>query len=86
MIRKFISLTCVLAVFVILCGSVGGSASAEDNYITLFNGKDLSGWVPVGTPHAFTVKENSIYSTGAGPYPSLAGGTGPKNYDERKMI
>ncbi len=70
MIRKFIPLTCLLAGFVILCGSVGGAASAENNYITLFNGKDLSGWVPVGTPHAFAVKENSIYSTGAGPYPS----------------
>ena len=70
MIGKFIPLTCLLAVFVILCGFIGGSASAEGNYVPLFNGKDLSGWVPVGTPNAFTVKENSIYTTGAGPYPS----------------
>ncbi|MHC4532503.1 MAG: 3-keto-disaccharide hydrolase [Planctomycetota bacterium] len=70
MIRKFIPLTCIIAVFVILCGFISVATSAEDNYITLFNGKDLSGWIPVGTPHAFTVKENSIYSTGAGPYPS----------------
>ncbi len=70
MIRKFIPLTCVLAVFVILCVSVGRSDSVEDNYITLFNGKDLSGWVPMGTLQAFIVKENSIYSTGVGPYPS----------------
>ena len=70
MIRKAIPLTVIIAGFVILCGVVGGQASAQDNYITLFNGKDLSGWVPVGTPNTFTVKEDSIYSTGAGPYPS----------------
>ncbi|MCP4450531.1 MAG: DUF1080 domain-containing protein, partial [Planctomycetes bacterium] len=38
--------------------------------VPLFNGKDLSGWAPVGTPDAFTVKENAIQTTGAGPYPS----------------
>jgi len=70
MIRKGIPLTFIIAGFVILCGVVGGQASVQDNYITLFNGKDLSGWIPVGTPNAFTVKEDSIYSTGAGPYPS----------------
>ncbi len=70
MIRKAIPLTFIIAGFVTLCGVVGGSASAEDNYVALFNGKDLSGWVPVGTPDAFTVKEDSIFSTGAGPYPS----------------
>ena len=70
MIRKSIPLTFLIAGFVTLCGVVGGSASTESNYVALFNGKDLSGWIPVGTPNAFTVKEDSIYSTGAGPYPS----------------
>ena len=54
----------------ILSCSVGGSARAQDKYVTLFNGEDLSGWVAVGTPGAFTVRENSIYCTGARPYPS----------------
>jgi hypothetical protein len=70
MIPKFIPLICIIAVFVILYGFINVATSAEDNYITLFNGMDLSGWVPMGTPQAFTVKENSIYTTGAGPYPS----------------
>jgi len=69
MIRKFMPSIYLIAVFLILCGSFSESAFAEENYITLFNGKDLSGWVPVGTPKAFTVKENSIYTTGAGPNP-----------------
>ena len=70
MIHKLIPLTFIIAEFVTLCGVVSGSASTESNYVALFNGKDLSGWVPVGTPKAFTVKEDSIFSTGAGPYPS----------------
>jgi hypothetical protein len=53
-----------------LCGLLGGSAPAEDAYVTLFNGKDLSGWSAVGTPEAFAVKDDAIYCTGAGPYPS----------------
>jgi hypothetical protein len=44
--------------------------SGAEGFTSLFNGKDLTGWVPVGTPAAFTVRENAIYSTGAGPYPS----------------
>ena len=47
----------------ILSCSVGGSARAQGKYVTLFNGKDLSGWVAVGTPGAFAVRENSIYCT-----------------------
>ena len=70
MIRKMIPLTFTIAGFVTLCSVVGESVSGESNYVALFNGKDLSGWVPVGTPNAFTVKEDSICSTGAGPYPS----------------
>jgi len=60
MIRKSILLIAVLA----------GSVSAQDNFVTLFNGKDLTGWSHVGTPGAFVIKEGAIYSTGAKPYPS----------------
>ncbi len=52
---------CVLAV---------GPATAEDGFVSLFNGKDLSGWVPVGLPEAFKVEKGAILSTGASPYPS----------------
>jgi hypothetical protein len=50
-----------------------GTPNATDRMggsVALFNGKDLTGWVPVGTPDAFAVRENAICSTGAGPYPS----------------
>ncbi len=45
-------------------------ASAEEGFSPIFNGEDLSGWQTVGTPDAFVVKQNCIYTTGAGPYPS----------------
>jgi hypothetical protein len=44
--------------------------SAQDGFTSLFNGKDLSGWVPMGTTNAFKVEKESILSTGASPYPS----------------
>ena len=52
MIRKFIPLTCIIAVFVILCGFISVATSAEDNYITLFNGKDLSSTFAILNNHA----------------------------------
>jgi len=44
-------------------------AQKDTKFVPLFNGKDLEGWISVGTP-AFTVRENAIYTTGAKPYPS----------------
>jgi len=46
------------------------TAGAAGGFVSLFNGKDLSGWVTVGTPKSFIVKENAIYTTGAKPFPS----------------
>ena len=46
------------------------SAAADEDFKPLFNGKDLKGWVAVGTTDAFVVRDSSIVSTGAGPYPS----------------
>jgi len=43
---------------------------AQDGFTSLFNGKDLSEWVPVGTADAFKIEKNAILSTGASPYPS----------------
>ena len=60
----------VFAAFAVLsCLSVV-SVPAQEDFTSLFNGKDLAGWVPVGTPDAFTVRDSAIYCTGAGPYPS----------------
>jgi hypothetical protein len=60
----------VFVAFVVFCNLAVVSASAQEGFTSLFNGKDLTGWVPVGTPDAFAVKEEAIYTTGAGPYPS----------------
>ncbi|MFN0055761.1 MAG: DUF1080 domain-containing protein, partial [Planctomycetales bacterium] len=39
--------------------------SADETFVPLFNGKDLSGWVNVNcAPGTFTVKEGIIVSTG----------------------
>ena len=43
---------------------------AEEGFTPLFNGKDLTGWTPVGVESAFIVKKDGIYTTGARPYPS----------------
>ncbi|MHC4434355.1 MAG: 3-keto-disaccharide hydrolase, partial [Planctomycetota bacterium] len=55
---------------ILLIAVLAGSTSAQDDFVTLFNGQDLSGWSHVGTPGAFVVKAGAIYSTGAKPYPS----------------
>jgi hypothetical protein len=70
MIRPFYRLHTTLILAMALIGLLGDPVMAEDQVVSLFNGKDLSGWVPVGTPDAFTVKEKAISTTGAGPYPS----------------
>ena len=57
---------CVVLLAAVFCSP----ANAEDSTASLFNGTDLTGWTAMGTPDAFTVKEGSIYTTGAGPYPS----------------
>ena len=44
--------------------------SATEDYASLFNGKDLRGWVTVGTPDSFAVEDNAIRTTGAHSYPS----------------
>ena len=39
--------------------------AAEEGFVPLFNGKDLSGWVPMNVaPGTFTVREGTIVSTG----------------------
>lgn len=61
----------VYTLFVLGLGGLAlSSARADDGFVSLFNGKDLTGWTPVGTARAFTVEKGAIYSTGASPYPS----------------
>jgi hypothetical protein len=60
----------VLAALVVLGSLLAAGVSAQEGFVSLFNGKDLTGWVPVGTPEAFTVKNEAICTTGVGPYPS----------------
>ena len=45
-------------------------SAPEGEFVSLFNGKDLSGWVMEGPQEAFVVKNESIYSTGAYPMPN----------------
>ena len=64
--RKRVLSILLLVLFLICCGI----APAKEGFISLFNGKDLDGWRAVGTSEAFVVKNRSIYTTGASPYPS----------------
>ena len=53
------------AAFVLLLCLPAGAESAEDGFRPLFNGKDLSGWVPVNTaPSTWTVKDRMIVCSG----------------------
>ncbi len=62
--------TYLITSVLLLCTLAVSPASAQDGFTALFNGKDLGGWVPVGTPDAFKVEKGAILSTGASPYPS----------------
>jgi hypothetical protein len=70
MTGHFARLHNTLVLVITLISLLGEASVAKDQYVPLFNGEDLSGWITVGAPDAFTVKEKAIYTTGAGPYPS----------------
>ncbi|HEX4794364.1 MAG TPA: DUF1080 domain-containing protein [Humisphaera sp.] len=54
-----------IGTLVILCISCTALADDEDGFVSLFNGKDLAGWVNVNcAPSTFTVKDNQIITTG----------------------
>jgi hypothetical protein len=51
--------------WVVVLGLAGSSRIRADDFRTLFNGKDLSGWVPVNVaPETFTARDGMIVSTG----------------------
>ncbi len=64
--RKRLLLIVSFGLFLICCDI----APAKEGFISLFNGKDLNGWQAIGKAEAFVVKNRSIYTTGASPYPS----------------
>lgn len=68
--RSVPCVSCLLVTGTILCAVLGSDACAAEGFTSLFNGKDLSGWTPVGTPDAFVVKDKAIHTSGARPYPS----------------
>ena len=70
MTQRPIYSTTMFALLALLCALPVTVLSDQDSYDTLFNGKDLTSWVSMGTPDAFTVKDGAIYTTGAKPYPS----------------
>ena len=45
-------------------------ALGADGFVSLFNGKDLTGWTTVGTEGSFSVKKGAIRTTGVHPYPA----------------
>jgi hypothetical protein len=56
-------MTGILLVLLIVAGST--TQGAEETFEPLFNGRDLSGWVPVNLPtDTFTVRDGIIVSTG----------------------
>ena len=55
----------MIAVGLIWLMSLPAPAADEPGFVPLFNGKDLSGWVPVNVaPKTFTAREGMIVSTG----------------------
>ncbi len=56
---------CVLAILSAPASVAQGGEQAEEGFRPLFNGKDLSGWVPVNTaPSTWTVKDGMIVCSG----------------------
>lgn len=66
----WVRLSLVYVVWVALQGVLSLNTAAAEEFTSIFNGKDLQGWIPMGPSEAFTVKDHAIYTTGARPYPS----------------
>ena len=56
---------CAFALLVALAVSVQGKAPAvESGFMSLFNGKDLTGWKISGSSESFTVRDGAIVASG----------------------
>lgn len=54
-----------LAGLAVVRGVRAGEPGARERFVPLFNGRDLTGWVPVNVaPNTFTVRDGMIVSTG----------------------
>jgi hypothetical protein len=56
----------ILALLAVLGGSLSSSLAAETKWVTLFNGKDLTGWVPVHNVTFVATNGNLRLVTGMG--------------------
>ncbi len=54
----------ILKIGILTVISFSLSPAYADEWVSLFNGKDLSGWKAVNCPKTFSVKDNMIYCTG----------------------
>ena len=62
MFRRIAALVVCLA---FICPVTAQEPQSKAQWVELFNGKDMSGWVPVNVaPSTFTAKEGMIVSTG----------------------
>src|SRR2546422_11671079 len=60
-----------LLALILLSTSISFCEASEDKGVSLFNGKDLSGWVAMGdNPNSFRADQGTIFCTGAGNYPN----------------
>src|SRR6476469_4911100 len=59
-------LCCIFPILALLVvGSQSSAAADDDEFVSLFNGHDLSGWVNVNcAPSTFTVRAGEIVTTG----------------------
>ena len=58
---------CLMAVLAIVAAvlQTAGSASAEEGFRSLFNGKDFSGWVPINTaPSTWSIQDGMLVCSG----------------------
>ncbi len=68
--RRAVSCICVVVFLLTGAYANGEKISQAKKFISLFDGKTLNGWVTVGTPGSFEVRDGAIYTTGKKPFPS----------------
>ena len=54
----------ILVIAVLASCAAGCAAAGEDGFVSLFNGRDLSGWVVKGNAAAFRVEDGCMVSDG----------------------
>ncbi len=70
MLQRWVRITLTCSVIIALHSGLSMNHALAEDFTSLFNGQDLQGWIPLGPPEAFTVKDGALYTTGARPYPS----------------